>query len=103
MCSHDLCLHEEGDRYAQRSRNGDKIVETNLTCSPFDVRNMDLMRTRVLCEVNLPLSLFLPELSDPFPEPGGVRRFHSFSIEFAYTLNFVYTLNLVYRLFDRIL
>lgn len=92
-------LYEDRDRYAQRPRKGDKVVEADFAGAALDVRNMDLMHTRMLGKIDLPPSLFPPELSDPFPEPGGWCRLHSSSMEFVYALNLVYTL--FHRIFRR--
>lgn len=77
-----------------------KVTKTDLACTSFEVRYMNLMNTRLFGKVDLPPTPFFSELPDSFAKVCAHIRGHSSSIDLVEALYLVDALSRKIRVED---
>ncbi len=73
------------------------MAQSDLACTALQVRDMDLVNSRLFGKVDLPPTPFLSELPDSFAELDAHIRGHSFSIDLVEALYLVDALSAEHR------
>jgi hypothetical protein len=93
-------LEEFAGRHLERGSKSRQVAQTDLACTSFEVRYMNLMNTRLFGEVDLPPTPFLSELPDSFAKLDANIRRHSSSIDLVEALYLVDALSRKIRVED---
>lgn len=82
-------LQKLAERDLEGSGQSRQVVQSNLARATLQVRDMDLVNTRLLGEVDLPPAPFFSELPDSFAKLDANIRGHSSSIDLVEALYLV--------------
>ncbi len=87
-------LQKLAERHLEGSGQSRQVAQSNLARTALQVRDMDLVNTRLFGEVDLPPTPFLSELPDSFAKLDANIRGHSSSIDLVEALYLVDALSL---------